>query len=404
MIQLIERVLTSRERIAAAMRHEEPDRVPVMCQLALGHYFVNTGVSPIEIWHDSAAFGDVLVALQRRYGFDGILVNLPGRDPEWREHIERVETCGTDQHVVWENGLVTICPPDDNPHVYLPDRQTRFFPRFDELDPAQLYYVEPHDLTGLSYPTRWGFAPEPAGRDRFFPPWHYDTIRHVRRKAPDVSVHGEVWSPFSQLMELLDYTNALMALLDDPGKVKACLDALCAGTIELMRGQAAAGADAVLISSAFAGAGFISREHYREFVQPYEKRIIAGFKAAYPNVPVYTHTCGAIGDRLELLEETGTDGIDTLDPPPLGDVELADAKARVGDRLFIKGNMDPVNTLLLGTPEDVLADARRRLEAARPGGGYILSTACSVSPRTPPENIAQLRIAVELAGRYEVLV
>ena len=394
--------MTSRERMAAALRHEQPDRVPVMCQLALGHYFVNTGVSPIEIWHDTAAFGDVLLALQRRYGFDGILVNLPGRDPEWREHIDRIENHGADQHVVWENGLVTVCPPDDNPHVFQSDRQTRCFPTFEELDPARLYYVEPHDLTGLSYPTRWGFAAEPAHRADFFPPWHYDTIRYVRAKAPDVSVHGEVWSPFSQLMELLDYGNALMALLDDPGKVQACLAALAEGTIELMRGQAAAGADAVLISSAFAGAGFISRAHYREFVLPCERRIIEGFKAVYPDVPVYTHTCGAIGDRLELMEETGTNGIDTLDPPPLGDVDLADARRRIGSRLFIKGNMDPVNTLLLGTPDGVLKDARARLETAKSDGGYILSTACSVPPRTPPENIAQLRIAVELAGRYEV--
>ena len=58
-----------------------PDRVPVMCQLSLGHYFLHAGGSAVEIWHDTAAFGDALLALQRRYGFDGILVNLPGRDP-----------------------------------------------------------------------------------------------------------------------------------------------------------------------------------------------------------------------------------------------------------------------------------------------------------------------------------
>jgi hypothetical protein len=394
--------MTSRERMATAMGHGVPDRVPVMCQLALGHYFLRTGVSPIEIWHDTPAFGDVLLALQRRYGFDGLLINLPGRDPDWRGHIERIEDVGADQHIVWENGLVTICPPDDNPHVYQSDRVTRRIPTFEEIDPARLYYVEPHDIAGLSYPTRWGFGSRKAARPDFFPPWQYDTIRYVRARAPDVSVHAEVWSPFSQLMDLLDYGSALMALLDDPGKVSACLDALADGTIELMRGQARAGADAILISSAFAGAGFISCEHYRQFVLPCERKIIAGFKEAYPDVPVYTHTCGAIGDRLELLQATGTDGIDTLDPPPLGDVELADAKQRVGRRLFIKGNMDPVNTLLDGTPDEVMEDARRRIEAGKPGGGYILSTACSVSPATPPENILQLRAAVERYGRREV--
>lgn len=39
--------------------------------------------------------------------------------------------------------------------------------------------------------------------------------------------------------------------------------------------------------------------------------------------PIYTHTCGAIGDRLNLMKETGTDGIVTLDQPPPGTVDLA---------------------------------------------------------------------------------
>jgi len=392
--------LTARDRMALAMRHQAPDRVPFMCQLALGHYFLHSGLDAIDIWHDTAAFGDALIALQRRYGFDGILVNLPGRDPDWRRHIARVESGVGERRVVWRGGLVTVMPRDDNPHVYHADGSPLHHPSFAELDPEQLYYVEPHDHSGVSYPYRWGFDAEPAARDAFFPPWHWDTIRYVRELAPDVSVHGEVFSPFTQFMELLDYTNALLAIMDDAGKAKACLDALTAGTIELMIGHARAGADAVLISSAFAGAGLISPAHYEEFVQPFERRAITGFKSAYPDVPVYTHTCGAIGDRLELLAGTGTDGIDTLDPPPLGDVDLADAKQRIGARLFIKGNVDPVNTLLAGTPRECYDDACRRLEIGKPGAGYILSSACSVSPATPPENIHALRAAVEQSGRY----
>ena len=57
---------------------------------------------------DGEAFAEALVRLQRRYGFDGVLVNLPGRDPQWRRHVVRVETVGRDRHVVWRNGRVTI--------------------------------------------------------------------------------------------------------------------------------------------------------------------------------------------------------------------------------------------------------------------------------------------------------
>ena len=99
-----------------------------------------------------------------------------------------------------------------------------------------------------------------------------------------------------------------------------------------------------------------------------------------------------------MVAETGTHGIDTLDPPPLGHVDLADAKRRVGGRLFLKGNVDPVGTVLLGTPEAVLADARRRIAVAAPGGGHVLSTACSVPPGAPPENVRSLRAAAEASS------
>jgi len=84
----------------------------------------------------------------------------------------------------------------------------------------------------------------------------------------------------------------------------------------------------------------------------------------------------------------------------LGTVDLADAIKNLGKRVFIKGNIDPVNTLLEGTPDDVTAAARERIEIAAPGGAYILSSACSVAPAAPPENVARLREAVEQYGRY----
>jgi len=213
-------------------------------------------------------------------------------------------------------------------------------------------------------------------------------------------VHGEVFSPFSQWLEWLDHGDALIALVEDPVRVTACLARLADGAADLGRGQAAAGVDALLISSAFAGAGFISRKQYQTFVLPFERAVVNGVKQAHPDLPVYTHTCGAIGDRLDLIEETGTDGIDTLDPPPLGTVDLADAKQRLGLRLFIKGNLDPVGTLLNGSAESCFAAALERIAAAKPGGGYILSSACSVAPHTPAENILQLRRAAEAAGWY----
>ena len=140
------------------------------------------------------------------------------------------------------------------------------------------------------------------------------------------------------------------------------------------------------ISSPYVGGGLLSPRYYDEFVVPYEAKLVARLHAA-GDAPVYTHTCGAIGDRLERMVSTGVDGIECLDPPPLGNVELADAKRRIGDRAFIKGNLDSVNTLLRKDPLGIAADVQRCIEAGAPGGGFILSTACSIAPNVPPEHI-----------------
>jgi hypothetical protein len=183
--------------MATAMHLAEPDRVPVMCQLALGHYFLNAGLDPIDIWHGTPEFGEALIRLQRRYGFDGILVNLPGRDPDWRRHIVKREQVGTDVRLTWSNGFVTVAPADDNPHVYRPDGSA-YHPALEDIDPDALFYVEPHEEIGATYPASFGVSGDRAepGPD-FFPPYTYDTVRWVVKHAEEVSVHAEVFSPFS---------------------------------------------------------------------------------------------------------------------------------------------------------------------------------------------------------------
>ena len=392
--------MTSRQRLQEAMALRTPDRVPVMCQLALGHYFLHAGVKPLDIWYTSAGFAEALIQLQQRYKFDGILVNLPGRDPNYEKFIQKIEKNESEDIIRWKNGNYTTFPADDNPHYYMAD-STRYFPTFQEIDPMELFYVEPWDVTDITYPFTWGFESAPRPLENYFPEYHCDTIKLVKaRVGASVSVHAEIFSPWSQFLELLNYENALMAILDDPGKVHACLERLAEGALALAKLQAICGVDAILISSAFAGAGLISRQHYEEFVLPYERKIISEIKKTFA-LPIYTHTCGSIGDRLDLMMQTGTNGIDTLDPPPLGTVELAEAKAILTGKTFIKGNIDPVNTLLYGSPEEVRADVQNRLAIGRPGGGYVLSSACSVAPHTPPENIAMLAVVAEEFGRYE---
>lgn len=382
--------MTSRERVVTALHRQQPDRVPVMCQLSIGHYLVNLDLDPAQYWLSNELIADAYVELARRYHFDGILVNLPGRTPDAAAYVESIERIPTGQVIHYRDGSECKCPVAD-----LPTHASGEQPSLEEIDPGLLYYEDPHTLGGLKYPFHYDFAPT----EDHFPEYVFALIdRVVEAVSGELSVHSEVFSPFTQLMERLGYEQGLMALLEEPEKCKAILAQFARGAADLATRQAARGVDAVLISSAFAGGGFISRAMYEEFVLPYEAEVVAAIHRA--GTVAYTHTCGAIGDRLELMAATGIDGIDTMDPPPLGDTDLADAKARVGDRLFLKGNIDSVNVLLRGTPEEVRRSALSRIRAAAAGGGYILSSACSVAPRVPPENLQVLYDVAATEGVY----
>jgi len=390
--------MNSRERIAAAMNHEEPDRVPVMCQLALGHYFLNCDCKPSDIWFDSASFAGAMVELQQEYGFDGVLVNIPGRPANWKDYVVSYEQSSGKERLAWKCGLETIVPPDDNAQTYRPGQtplERAKYASVDLSDPAT-YRLGGYVWNTWHAPDLWDIDRQAdLANQAVYPAWLTNALEEARQLAPEISIHAEVFSPFTHLMELFGYEQALMALVDEPGMCHEALGAFTKIVLAQTELFAACRPDAILVSSAFAGAGFISRQMYKEFVAPYEDRI---YKAiARHSIKSYVHTCGAIGDRLDLMSETGVDGIDTLDPPPLGTVNLEEAKSKYGRRFFFKGNLDAVNEMLGAGDETFEQAVKQRIRIGKPGSGYILSSACSVAPHVKPERLKKL---AELAARF----
>jgi hypothetical protein len=355
---------------------------------------MNAGLRPHRIWFTSEGFAEALVRLQRRYHFDGILINIPGRPANILDDVVSIEVTDQGERLTWRNGDVTVVPRDDSPYHLAQGTHPPPRASFGTIDPEHLDWLD--EWTGYT----WNIYHVPYVADkapgvlREIPDYLFRTNDLVRAQVGDeVSIHGEVFSPFTHYMELFGYEPALTGLVTDAGKVHALLDRLTAASVAWARAQAGHGVDAALISSAFAGGGFISRKMYREFVVPYERRVTEAVRAK--GVTAYTHTCGKIGDRLDLMAETGAQGVDTLDPPPLGSVELAEAKRLVGDRLFIKGNMNSVALLACTTQEQVMAEAARCLRDGAAGGGYILSTACSVAPSVEPWKLELLAPLVQ---------
>jgi uroporphyrinogen-III decarboxylase len=383
------------------MRHEVPDRVPVMCQLALGHFFLHSDRSPADIWFDSEVFVRTLAKFQQRYRFDGFLINLPGRPPDWQRYLaERREQNGRCV-LVWRSGMVTTFPADDNPHTTLADGG--------ELPRAEVMQIDPEDpatyhLPGYLWntwhaPSLFDIAIEADLTDpAAYPDWLTAAARLAREACPDVSVHVEVFSPLTHLLELFGYEAALMAMIESSDLCHRLFQRFTSIVTAMVRCYGPCQPDAILISSAFAGAGFISRDMYREFVLPYERNVVEAIHQF--SIPAYTHTCGAVGDRLDLMAETGLDGIDTLDPPPLGTVDLAEAKTQYGEHLFFKGNLDAVNEMLHADEGAFRQAVLDRLRIGKPGSGYILSSACSVAPHVSPRRLMMMSDLADRHGRY----
>jgi len=377
--------MTSRERVLLAMNFEYPDRVPVMCQMSIGYMLQQLkDVSPVEFWFDAETFANGLIYLRELYQFDGILVSLHGHFKNWREIYNQREV-QSDKEIVYLNDRKLIFTNEDLPFPEFYDE--RKYPSIDEIDistlPAEIGYI----------PVSGGLHFKIDLNNKFEV---FDLI--YQKVGDEFSIHGEVTSPFDYLLDLLGYENALMSLIENPEKCKQILQHFTNGISTLASEMCDKQIDAIKISSPFAGAGFISPEFYKEFVLPYESQIISAIKSK--GKFAYLHTCGAINDRLELMIESGTSGLECLDPRPLGDVDLADAKRRLGFKVFIKGNIDSVNTLLFGSPKSVIVDVIDIISIGKTNGGFILSTACSIAPKVPAENVKLLKDLAEKFGRY----
>ena len=358
-----------------------PDRVPVMCQMSIGHMLLQTGESPASFWLSGELFAEGLLSLRKLYDFDGILISLHGHSPNWENSIHRIEKQETQEVVLWKNGDRTVFPYDDLP-THIPQEQAH---------PESITKIDPETL-----PFNIEYIPVSVGLNFPIDPEHkfdiFDSI--VEKAGTEFSIHGEVTSPFDYFIHLFGISDALMYLVSHPDKSKAFLQHFAEGVTQLAADMTGHKVDAIKISSPFAGSGFISPHFYSDFVLPYERQIVQAVRQK--GVHIYTHTCGAVGDRLELMIESGISGLECLDPPPLGDVDLAEAKGQVGNKVFIKGNMDPIHVLLNGTPEQIKKDAKERIQIGSRGGGFILSTACSIAPYTPRSHVQLLREAVDL--------
>ena len=103
---------------------------------------------------------------------------------------------------------------------------------------------------------------------------------------------------------------------------------------------------------------------------------------------------------MPILDDLLTLGMNGLHPVQPAAMSLKEVKEKYGQRVCILGNIDLDYTLTLGTPEEVDREVKERIGTAGPGGGYIVTSANSLTDYCKTENVWAMAKAIKKYGKY----
>lgn len=320
------------------MRGEPRDRVPVVPLVgqAGATYF---GVTIREHAHDPELLARCQVECARRLGYDGIYISADtwvNAEAVGFPHIEHPEDAPAQGHGTW------------------------------------IESVEQIDDLGLPDPKRSGRWPVMV-----------EAVRHAARMAGDelLIVGNFDQSPFDLACQLRGIERFMMDLVEAPEFAHRLLAFSADAVTPYAVALGEAGAHVLNTGDSAASGSLVGPKIYAEFAFPYEKRVFDAIRAAV-DVPVTLHICGDSSTCLDRMIETGAAGIE-IDYQ----VDLAVARRICDEKVTVIGNVNPVDPVMRGTPEQVKASCRECLEAFRGSNRFILATGCAVSPLTPEANL-----------------
>jgi uroporphyrinogen decarboxylase len=337
--------MTPKQRIGRFLMGKPVDRTPCV-PLILNHAARVLGVTVREFATDGEVMGRANVAAWRRYGQDLI-------------------TIFTDTALLAEAlGTRLAFPEDDAARVQTPA----------VLDPSDADKLPRVDA-------------RTAGRL----PVYLKAIRHcVAEVGDEVFISCCFPSPFTVAATLRGTAAFAKDLIRNPGLAETLLEKSTVLVEDFAEAVAEAGATPALVDPVATGS-ILSRAMFERFALPGNRRGMAKIKSL--RHPAILHICGRTSFIVDLMADSGATVLS------LDQIDLQEAKAKVGSRVCLMGNVRPAETLLGGTPDDVRREARRCLQDAGDSpGGFILSSGCEVPLGTPPENLMALMDVVQGAA------
>ncbi len=234
-------------------------------------------------------------------------------------------------------------------------------------------------------------------------PYVLDAVRLIRRelngRVPLIGFSGSPWTLATYMLEggsSKDFRRSKTLMYNQPEVMHLLLDKLVTSVIDYLNAQIRAGAQAVQIFDTWGGA--LSASAYQEFSLEPMRRIVAGLIKEHEGrqVPVILFTKGG-GLWLESMAATGATalGLDWT-------CDIGQARARVGDRVALQGNMDP--GILYASPERIRQEVAGILKAYGHGSGHIFNLGHGITPEVDPVHAGAFIAAVnELSSIYHEL-
>ncbi len=225
----------------------------------------------------------------------------------------------------------------------------------------------------------------------------FDAARTVRRaldgrdhRVPLIGFAGTPWTVSSYLVEggtSKQFAHLLGWSYEDPAGLGTLLDLVADATLDYLLGQVEAGAQALQLFDTWGG--LLDAARWRAIAEPPLARILAGVRAAAPNVPLIYYAQGA-SHLLSTLRDLDVDVISVDWRLP-----LSEARRIVGPNKVLQGNLDPA-ALLGPIPEIERATAAMLAEGATPaGGGHIANLGHGILQPTPVEHARAFVRAVQ---------
>lgn len=340
--------MTSIERMAAFDKGEEVDRIP--CSPIMGETCAPLyGIYPREHNHSAELMAKVEIEVFKEFRCDGAGIGTGLRGV--------AEAMGTE----------LVYPANRMSYVKEPLVKT-----YDDL--GKLKIADPHKDGRL--------------------PLILKALQMIDKEiGHEVGVSTDIAGPISVAAAIRGTENLMKDFRRCPEKAHELLQIVTESNLRFIDAACELGYG-VGFSDPVGSCSMISSKQFEIFAKPYLKQCIDRV-AKWRGAGALLHICGKSKDIWNDMVELG---ISTLS---IDNVEkLEDAREMVGDKVCLVGNVRPVETVKMGTIEDIYEECRNCIEIGKINPkGYVLSTGCQIPLETSRENIKAIVDAARIYGR-----